>query len=66
MTYGLRVGELGRYMETDEVLSHEDIRHTITIVSDLQKQVRLSLASGDEMMRKQDSLTFQIQDRVNT
>lgn len=53
-------------MEIDEVLSHEDIRHTITIVSDLQKQVRLSLASGDEMMRKQDSLTFQIQDRVNT
>lgn len=66
MTYGLRAGELGRYMEIDEVLSHEDIRHTITIVSDLQKQVRLSLASGDEMMRKQDSLTFQIQDRVNT
>lgn len=34
MRVGLGAGELGRYVEIDEVLSHEDVGHAITIVSD--------------------------------
>lgn len=49
-------------MEIDEVLSHEDVGHAITIVSDLQDQVSRCLTSGKEPMRKQDCLTFHIQD----
>lgn len=61
-TYSLGAGELGRYVEIDEVLSHEDVGHAITIVSDLQNQVSRCLTSGKEPMRKRDCLTFCIQD----
>lgn len=33
----LRAGELGRYVEIDEVLSHENVRYTVTIISNRPK-----------------------------
>ena len=36
-TYRLGAGELGRYVEADEVVPHNNVRHPITIVSNLRK-----------------------------
>lgn len=33
----LRAGELGRYVEIDEVLAHQNVRHAVTIVSNRSK-----------------------------
>lgn len=33
----LRAGELGRYVEIDEVLSHQNVRHTVTVVGNRSK-----------------------------
>lgn len=48
--YRLRAGELGRHMEIDEVVSHENVGHAIAIVSHLQNEVGGNVTSGNETM----------------
>ena len=39
-SYRLRAGELGGYVEVDEVFSHQDVRHAIAVVGDLRDPAR--------------------------
>lgn len=52
--YRLRAGELGRYVEIDEVVSHENVGHAIAIVSHLRNEAggnATSMGTGSLLAR---------------